>query len=349
MFTFTLLILTISIGMRPEDDDDGRERRSSPRRQHSTWPANDQRSPFNQGARCGPGAFPTTSNAQFAPGQVQGMSFEFQKTLDTLMHQVQEEITPQPAEEEDSDENCSVDGEQDPRMTAPVSIDTEMSNLSLDENRPAYSRVKSDPQNSYPSSAQAASPLNLDQFRPESVPALPEHMQQPFVMPPNPASPTSGPYAQYAPAPIPLWSSHGRQPTTPAFPERQSSFPPPHPGTASGPYAAPYAARQGMAQGGANGAYGGPPMAPPPPRSSGPVYNTIHGDYNKVDQSVHSTNIGSGNTHNMLIQDSYNDNSVKTYAQPGKSYICRRLKTFGDRLSLAPRPKRQGRMPSGYR
>jgi len=311
--------------MRPEDDDDGREERSSPQYQRSNRPADNQRSPFNQRARYGPGAFPTTSSAQFSPGEVQGMPPQFQKTFDTLMQQVQEHITPKPAEEEDSEENSSEDEEQNPRTTAPVSIDTEMSNLSLDEHRPPYSRVKSDPQNPYPASPHTAPPLNPDRFRPESVPAVPAHMQQPFVMPSNPAAPTSGPYAPYVPAPIPPWSSHGQPPTTPASPERQSSFPtPPHPGTAPGPYAAPYAAHQGIPQGGANGAYGGPSMAPPPPRSSGPVYNTIHGDYNKVDQSVHSTNIGSGNTYNTLIQDSYNDNSVKNYAPPpGKLNVCR--------------------------
>jgi hypothetical protein len=57
------------------------------------------------------------------------------------------------------------------------------------------------------------------------------------------------------------------------------------------------------------------------------VFNTIHVNDNKVDydQTVHSTNIGFGNRHNVVIQDSYNNNSVRSYAP-----------------EPAPRPKRRG-------
>ena len=230
-------------------------------------------------------------------------------TFDTLMQQVQEQTAPSEEEEDNSDEE-----EQDPETMAPVSITTGMSNMSLDEDRPAYSRVKSDPQNPYPTSAHPASPSNLDSVRPESVPVLPEHMQQPFFMPPNPAASTSGPYAAYAPAPIPSWNDQHPPAASPSSAQHQS----PHPAT---PQTAPYT------QGGSDGPFGGPPMSPPP-RRSGPTFNTIHGDYTKVDQSVHSTNIGSGNTHNTIIQDSYNDNSVRSYAQPSKLDICRLSRRF---------------------
>lgn len=238
------------------------------------------------------------------------------------MQHVQEQTAPTEEEEESEKEEESSDEE----MKAPVS---EMSNMSLDEDRPAYSRVKSDPQNPYhpsPASAHPASPSNLGSVRPETVPVLPAHMQQPFFMPPNPAAPTSGPYAAYAPAPIPPWNGQYPPAASPSSAQHQS----PHPAT---PQAAPHT------QGGSNG----PPMAPPP-RRSGPTFNTIHGDYTKVDQSVHSTNIGSGNSHNTLIQDSYNDNSVKSYAQPGKLDVCRFYRGDFDPLLLAPKPKKQGRM-----
>jgi hypothetical protein len=310
--------------MHREDDEDEGEEAARPQHSAARGPVSNRYSPFNQRPTYGPGAFPTTSSAHFSPGQMQGMTPDFQKTFDTLMQQVQEETAPAPGEEEDSEEDSSEEEEQDPRMAAPASLNTGMANMSLDENRPAYSRVKSDPQNPFhpsPASAQTPSPPNLDHFRPESVPYLPEHARQPFVMPPNPAAPTSGPYAAYAPASIPPWNGQHPQATSSASPERQSSIPtPPHPGTGPGPYAPPHTA---VPQGGANGAYGGAPAAPPPHRPSGPVFNTINGDYTKVDQSVHSTNIGSGNTHNTLIQDSYNDNSVKSYAQRGKSDVCR--------------------------
>jgi hypothetical protein len=83
-----------------------------------------------------------------------------------------------------------------------------------------------------------------------------------------------------------------------------------------GTYTPPHSNHWGTPQHSINDAAMAPPPPPPP---SGPVFNTIHGNYNKFDQSVHSTNIRSGNTHGVLIQDSYNDNSVKSYApEPGQ-------------------------------
>lgn len=302
--------------MHQEDNVDEDEEAVRPQQSAARGPASNRYSPSNHCPPYGPYAFPTTSSAQFSPGHVQGMGPDFQKTFETLMQQVQEHTTPKPAQEEDS-EASSEEEEQDPNMTAPVSLNTGMANLSLDEDRPAYSRVKSDPQNPQnlsPASAHTASPSNPEPVRPGSVPYLPEHVQQPFVIPPNPPPPTAGPYAAYAPAPIPPYGQHPA--TSSAPPPRHSSNPTsPYSGTAPRPYAPP--------QGAANGAYGGASMPPPPPRPSGPVFNTINGDYTKVDQSVHSTNIGSGNTHNTFIQDSYNDNSVKSYAQPGKLDVCR--------------------------
>lgn len=49
---------------------------------------------------------------------------------------------------------------------------------------------------------------------------------------------------------------------------------------------------------------------PPAALQSGPVFRDIYGDYTKVDSSVNNTNINSLNTHNTLIQDSYNDKST---------------------------------------
>ena len=297
--------------MHQEEDDNEGEEAAPPQR---SWPAPNPHRPFNQLPTYGPGAFPTTTSAHFPPGQMHGMTPDFQNAFDTLMQQIPKQTAPKAAEEEDSEE--SSEEEQDPRMTDPASINTGMSNMSLDENRPPYSRVKSDPQNPYPPSPASAHTVSPDPVRPESVPDLPEQMHQPFVMPPGPAAPTSGPYA-YAPASIPSW--HGQHPpaASSASAERQS------PPDTQIPYAAPHT------QAAANGAYGGPPMAPPtPPTPSGPVFNTIRGDYTKVDQSVHSTNIGSGNTHNTLIQDSYNDNSVRSYARPGKLNVCRLSRRF---------------------
>jgi hypothetical protein len=134
-------------------------------------------------------------------------------------------------------------------------------------------------------------------------------MQQPFFMPPGPATPISGPYAPYAPVPIPSWN--GQHP--PPAPSGAAAPQPPHMGT---PYATP------PMQGGSNGPYSAAPAAPSP-QPSGPTFKMIHGDYTKVDQRVHSTNIGSGNTDNILIQDSCNDYSVKSYAQPSKSDASR--------------------------
>ena len=190
-----------------------------------------------------------------------------------------------------------------------------MSNMFLDENRPAYSRVKSHPQNPHHPSPASVHTTSPDPIRPESTPYLPEHMHQPFVVPPRPATPSSGPYAAYAPASIPSWNGQYPSAASSASAERQT----PHTET---PNAAPHT------QAGENGAYRGAPMVPRPSRLSSPVFNTIHGDYTKVDQSVHSTNIGSGNPYNMLIQDSYDDNSMKSYAQPGKLDVCRWSRRF---------------------
>jgi hypothetical protein len=140
--------------MHREEEDD--ESEGAARQQHSSAPHNPHSS-FSQHPAYDPSAFPTTLRAQFSPEQVQGMSPDFQKTFDTLMKQVQEQTAPAHEQEESSDE-----AEQDPRITDPASLNTGMSNLSLDQNRPAYSRVKSDPQNPYhPASASAytASPV----------------------------------------------------------------------------------------------------------------------------------------------------------------------------------------------
>jgi len=266
-----------------EDDDKGDDKGGeADRPQHSGAALNSHRS-FSQHPTYVPDAFPTTSGAQVAPGHTLGMTPNVQKTCEMLMQQVQGKTVPGPAHEEDSEGDSSKEEEQGPKMTDPASLNTRISNMSLDENFPTYSRVKSDPQNPSPASALTASP---DPARQESTPCLPEHMQQPFVMPPSPGptTPTSGPYATYAPESIPSWN--GQHPSA----ESQT----PHTGT---PHAVPHT------QGGLNSAYRGIPMAPPPPPPSGAVFTTIHGDYSKVDKSVHLVNIGSGNTHNTLIQE----------------------------------------------
>ncbi|KIM38275.1 hypothetical protein M413DRAFT_448010 [Hebeloma cylindrosporum] len=316
--------------LRREDDDEDEDEDARPQRSAARGPASNPHFPFNQRPAYGPSAFSTMS-ANFAPGQVQGMGDAMQNTFDTLMRQAFEQTVPEREEEDSVSEEESTEEEeeeaQDPRMTTPTNG---MSNLSLDEDRPAYSRVKSDPQNPYPHPTGTASSPNQEPARSESLPVLPEHMRQPFAMPPNRIAATSGPYARYAPASIPPWNGHhGQQSTAPATPEPQPSIPSAPPGPAPGAYAAP----QGEAP---NGAYASARMAPPPPppppapRRPGPVFNTIHGDYTKVDQTVHSTNIGSGNTHNMVIQDSFNDNSAKSYAPP------------------APKARKQGRLRSMF-
>ena len=99
--------------------------------------------------------------------------------------------------------------------------------MSLDKDRPSYLRVKSDPQSPYhppPVPAHSASPSNLNPDRPESVPDLPEHMQQPFVMPPNPGTPTSGPYATHVPALIPSWDEQHPPAATMQIQEQQQQL-----------------------------------------------------------------------------------------------------------------------------
>ncbi|KAF9477012.1 hypothetical protein BDN70DRAFT_922872 [Pholiota conissans] len=44
------------------------------------------------------------------------------------------------------------------------------------------------------------------------------------------------------------------------------------------------------------------------------VFNTYHGDVQKVDQRHHYSNFASGNQHNTLVKNSYNDNSIQSYA-----------------------------------
>ena len=156
------------------------------------------------------------------------MTPDVQKRYETLMKQVQEQTVPCSAHEEDSEGDSSKEEEQSPRMTAPASLNTGMSNMSLDENYPAYLRVKSDPQSPSPASAHTASP---DPARQESSPSLPEHMQQSFVMPLG-VTRTSGPYAAYAPASIPSWNV--QHPSAMSFVSAESQT---HTGT---PHAAPH-------------------------------------------------------------------------------------------------------------
>ncbi|KAF8954929.1 hypothetical protein BDZ97DRAFT_1765621 [Flammula alnicola] len=56
-----------------------------------------------------------------------------------------------------------------------------------------------------------------------------------------------------------------------------------------------------------------------PQLQGAPIFRNIHGDYTKIDNSGHTTNLGSSNTHNTLIKDSYNDNSFKSYAPAPRS------------------------------
>ena len=183
------------------------------------------RSLFSQHPAHGPGAFPTTSSAQFSPRQVQGMSPDYQKGFPMLMQQVQKQTAPAKEEE-------------DPRMTVPVSITTGMSNMSLDEDCPAYLQVKSDPHDLYHSAASAhsISPSNLDPVQPERIQDLPEHM------PPNPAVSTSGPYTMYAPASITPWNSWNYPLPPAASPSSAKRLSSPHPGT---PHTVPHSIQGG--------------------------------------------------------------------------------------------------------
>ena len=50
-----------------------------------------------------------------------------------------------------------------------------------------------------------------------------------------------------------------------------------------------------------------------------PVFNTFNGPYTKYDNRHHISNLGSGNTSNTLIKDSFNDQSLQTFAPPERA------------------------------
>ncbi|KAF9540466.1 hypothetical protein CPC08DRAFT_804577, partial [Agrocybe pediades] len=77
----------------------------------------------------------------------------------------------------------------------------------------------------------------------------------------------------------------------------------------------------------------------PHPSGGSIVFGDIKGDYKKTDQSGHNTFLNSGNMANTFIRDSYNDNSVQSYAAPTKGrrtllYVITISVTLGTR-SLA--------------
>ncbi len=51
-----------------------------------------------------------------------------------------------------------------------------------------------------------------------------------------------------------------------------------------------------------------------------PVFNTFNGPYTKYDNRHHISNIGSGNTSNTLIKDSFNDQSLQALAPSERAW-----------------------------
>jgi len=234
----------------------------------------------------------------------------------------------------DSGEESEDDEEQEERnrrMEEPSSsIASGLANLTLNEQlRPALSQVKSSP--SLPLSFPEETPPNPSFYaaeprRAESTQDLPAHIRYPFV--------TSNGVAQ-PPAPVQTHAPHNPaqypyQSLSTAATLNASSVPTfTDPGTAFRGYGENYARNPGLPRGtaaptsaasspsfpGDNGvpaAFGiQPGFIQDTPVGRGPVFNNIAGDYNKTDNTVKNHFIGSGNTTNTLILDSFNNNSVR--------------------------------------
>ncbi|KDR86124.1 hypothetical protein GALMADRAFT_403215 [Galerina marginata CBS 339.88] len=301
--------------MEEDDDndyDDGADTRHTAYSPQTSWSSsrgvsygNPDFSPSNGGSKFhqlgfplpGGGGIPYVNGhrpymtADYLPGHLQTMTPDLQQSLASIMVQVQQQTAPearQPTEfdsqrharrGEDEDEahvgvvppdseSEEEESDQDTRMRDPLT--NNMAQLSLnDELRPAFSRVKSDPQ--LPSTTASTHPnesfKRLEPRQAESSQNLPSRLREPFTNSTAEGNPRPPPYLQ-----------------VPNVPRAASSIPQEfgfHPGVTV----------QGS-----------------------PIYNDIDGNVTRVDNSYNTTNIGSGNTHNTLVKDSYNDGSIKQYA-----------------------------------
>ncbi|KAF4611640.1 hypothetical protein D9613_004577 [Agrocybe pediades] len=295
----------------------------------------------------------TEGSVNIAPGDVSVMPQVLQVKLTEVIHmalqhaaataaqdvegvpEVAIDIEEEGGEMDESDDSWSSSEYEEPRKSGRMSgsnIDAEMANLTLNDTlRPAISRVKSapPPEDASPGTSGHRPPIsNLNPRLAESTQDLPAHIRYPFAytnnsaVPPfssqysprtaphsnpnipagahpqaHPASPDSSMFGHTRPPTSPM-GSRGPNPST-SNPERQP------PGPASPSFSA-----QSVPE-----AFGIQPSFIKPHGGS-IIFNDIRGNYNKTDQSVHNTTVGSGNTTHTLVQDSYNDNSVRSYAAP---------------------------------
>jgi len=240
--------------------------------------------PYINGHRPG-----TNSSAQFGPGDIQTMSPDMQRTLAQMMELVQKETAPSPEpayaippHQPDVDQGP----EQDYEEEGDEDDDSESDQEEMD-GRDARMR---DPLNS------GMANLSLNE---ELRPAF-SHVKS------DPQLPLSSGHQSLK---VPMARMEPRHSeSTQNLPNRlREPFvanPPPNPQT---PQATPF--------------FGGSPVSaefgiPLSAVQGGAIFNNINGDYMKVDNSVNTTNIGSGNTNNTLIKDSYNDHSIESFAPP---------------------------------
>ncbi|KAF4611638.1 hypothetical protein D9613_004575 [Agrocybe pediades] len=219
-----------------------------------------------------------------------------------------------------------------------------MANLTLNDTlRPAISRVKSAPplEDASPGPSNHRPPIsNPDPRLAESTQDLPAHLRYPFAYTNNSAVPPFS--SQYSPrtAPhskpnIPAGAHPQAHPASPDSSMYGHTRPPTSPMGSRGPNSStskpqrqpPGPASPSFDAQSVPKAFGiQPSFIRPHPAGGSVVFNDIRGNYNKTDQSVHNTIVGSGNTTNTLVQDSYNDNSVRSYAapRPGKEMRYRK-------------------------
>ncbi|KAF9546379.1 hypothetical protein CPC08DRAFT_379104 [Agrocybe pediades] len=333
----------------PRSSGPGRRRRSSPREDHD---ASEKQMPR---ASVGPSSMPahlnwptqtnqmTESSVNVAPGDVSAMPTVLQVKLEEVLQMALQHVAataqnvnrvPEVVindEEEGGDveeweDSASGSEDEEPRSNRlnGHSIADGMANLTLNDTlRPAISRVKSAPplEDASPGPSNHRPPIsNPDPRLAESTQDLPAHLRYPFAYTNNSAVPPfSSQYsARTAPhsnpnipagAPDSSMYGHTRPPTSPmgsrgpnssaSKPERQP------PGPASASFDA-----QSVPE-----AFGIQPSFIKP-HGGNVVFNDIRGNYNKTDRTVHNTIVGSGNTTSTVVQDSHNDNSVRSYAAP---------------------------------
>ncbi|KAF8194098.1 hypothetical protein BJ912DRAFT_959323 [Pholiota molesta] len=243
--------------------------------------------------------------ANFAPGDVQSLTPAMEQALNTLMKGAVKMTAPEPAAavqprgpssqemEEDSDSDGTSSDDEDSRgSTDPQRLRHGMAKLSLVDAsaHPTYSRVKSDSQFPLRTNESISEVMNRNiPVHTESAEEVPQHMKEGVIMGQAPPFfPGAHPPQSYSRPP---------QATSPSSSASSSST---------------------LAQFGLDNK---------PDAIQGPaVFNTYHGGLNKYDNSHHITNIDSGNTHNNLVKDSYNDNSIQSYAASPQSEPARQGK-----------------------